>query len=45
MEVQGRAFADTEPVFIQIDGEGYKVYGLRSVSVAFKTKARMVTFL
>jgi hypothetical protein len=43
-ETQGRAFADSEPVFVQVDGEAYKVFGLRSVALHFKARARMVSF-
>lgn len=44
MAIQGRAFSETEPIYIQIDGESFKVFGLRSLKLKFKAKARMVTF-
>ncbi|RYG57467.1 hypothetical protein EON66_00335 [archaeon] len=40
---QGGLYADTEPTFVQVDGESYKVFGLRSLDIAYKAKARLVS--
>jgi hypothetical protein len=40
----GGEFADTEPTFVQVDGEGYKVFALRRLELAFCARALMVTF-
>ena len=40
----GGEFGDTEPTFVQVDGEGYKVFALRRLELSFCTRARMVTF-
>jgi len=37
-------YADTEPVFIQVDGEGYKVFALRELRLTFKARANLVSF-
>jgi hypothetical protein len=41
----GGVFADTEPIFLQVDGEAYKVYALRRLEIRFKARARLVSFL
>jgi hypothetical protein len=40
----GGDFADTEPTFVQVDGEGYKVFALRRLELSFCARALMVTF-
>lgn len=40
----GGEFGDTEPAFVQVDGEGYKVFALRRLELAFTARALMVTF-
>lgn len=35
---------DSEPIFIQVDGEAYKVFGLKRVHISYACKASMVTF-
>lgn len=40
----GGDFADTEPTFVQVDGEGYKVFALRRLELSFFARALMVSF-
>ena len=40
----GGVFADSDPIFLQVDGEGYKVFALRSLEIKFRARARLVTF-
>lgn len=40
----GGVYADSDPLFLQIDGEGYKVYALRSLDIRWRARARLVTF-
>jgi hypothetical protein len=40
----GGRLADTEPTYLQVDGEAYKVYGLRRLELRWRGRARMVAF-
>jgi hypothetical protein len=41
--LQGGSFSDTEPIFLQVDGEGYKIFALRQVSLTFRARANLVS--
>jgi hypothetical protein len=40
----GGALGDTDPLYVQVDGEAYKVYGLRRLELRWRGRARLVAF-